>query len=220
MTTLTELLGERELLIIDFEATCWDRGDAKPNAPVDCDYASEIIEFGVVRFSPSDARILDEFQSFVRPVHHPCLTRFCSELTSIGQLDVDEADPFPDVLARFKDRFALLGDETDPRFTSWGAYDRKQLMDDCLKHGARYPFERRNHLNLKQLATEVLSLPRNRRGTAKAFAYLGLEFQGTAHRAIDDARNYAFLLQYLLSNFGDRMVVFGTTDRNDASSTQ
>lgn len=202
--TLAEFCSNRDLLIIDFEATCWGPQDHKPNAPPGCRYPNEIIEFGAVLFSSRVRRIEDEFQAFVRPTIHPVLTRFCTELTTIRQRDVDRAERFPVVLEQFKEHFGLARGSTDPNFASWGAYDRGQLMDDCRKHTLEYPFDEANHLNLKFLAADVLGLPRTKRGTAKVFAHLGLEFQGTQHRAIDDARNYTFLVQYLLETFGGR----------------
>ena len=36
-------------------------------------------------------KVVDEFASFVRPVRHPQLTAFCTELTSITQAQVDAA---------------------------------------------------------------------------------------------------------------------------------
>ena len=46
---------------------------------------------------------IDEFRTFVRPVRHPTLSPFCTELTGITQADVDAAPAFPAVVARFHD---------------------------------------------------------------------------------------------------------------------
>lgn len=77
------------LIVLDFEATC---DDAAPPSP------QEIIEFPSVMLDASTLDVVDEFESFVRPVHHPKLTRFCTELTGITQADVDAAPTFPEVL--------------------------------------------------------------------------------------------------------------------------
>jgi ERI1 exoribonuclease 2 len=78
------------IVVLDFEATC---NNGPPPAP------QEIIEFPSVLLSLADHAVVDEFSSFVRPVHHPQLTDFCRELTGIEQADVDAAPAFLDVLA-------------------------------------------------------------------------------------------------------------------------
>ncbi|MEN9576703.1 MAG: hypothetical protein RL514_4558 [Verrucomicrobiota bacterium] len=55
----------------------------------------EIIEIGAVAVRAEDGVPLAEFQSFVRPVRHPRLTPFCTQLTSIQQTDVDGAPRSP-----------------------------------------------------------------------------------------------------------------------------
>src|SRR5687767_13674512 len=78
------------LVVLDFEATC---NNGAPPVP------QEIIEFPSVLVDAEAHQIVDEFPSFVRPVHHPQLSEFCRELTGIEQAEVDAADPFLDVLA-------------------------------------------------------------------------------------------------------------------------
>ena len=60
----------------------------------------EIIEIGAVRIDAA-LTIIDEFDSFFRPVVEPKLSQFCTALTTIKQADVDGADMFPAVFARF-----------------------------------------------------------------------------------------------------------------------
>ena len=68
-------------LIIDFEATCANDGSV-PRGEM------EIIEIGAVLVEAATFGTLGTFQSFVRPVRHPMLTPFCTELTTITQSDV------------------------------------------------------------------------------------------------------------------------------------
>ena len=49
-------------LVIDFEATCSDSG-AVPREQM------EIIEFGAVMVASSSLHVIDDFQSFIRPIH-------------------------------------------------------------------------------------------------------------------------------------------------------
>ncbi len=170
-------------LVVDLEATCDDRG-AVPRDE------SETIEIGAVLVDPVTLEALEEFQTFVRPVVHPRLTAFCTELTTITQEDVDGAPTFR-IAA---ENLAALGRDTV--FCSWGAYDRIQLARDAHRCGIAHPLPGR-HLNLKELFARAAG---NRKsvGNGRALARVGLERTGTHHRGIDDARNIARLLPYAL----------------------
>lgn len=62
---------------------------------------------------------------------------------------------------------------------------------------ARYPFE--DHLNLKRRFTERMGL-RKPEGMRGALRRVGLPLEGTHHRGIDDARNLAGLLPYIVDS--------------------
>lgn len=172
-------------LVIDFEATCCDQGTV-PRGQM------EIIEVGAVMVEADGLAIVGEFQRFVRPVRHPRLTDFCTQLTSIRQQDVEAALPFPAVMDEFK---AWLRPYRMFVFCSWGDYDRKQLEQDCAFHRVPCPIQA-PHLNVKQLMAERQQL-RKRPGLGEAVRLAGLQFAGTHHRGIDDARNIARLLPYV-----------------------
>jgi inhibitor of KinA sporulation pathway (predicted exonuclease) len=173
-------------LVIDFEATCCDQGSV-PREQM------EIIEFGVAMADARTLQVVAEFQSFVRPVRHPDLTAFCTQLTSITQPQVDTAPLFPRVLADFKTWLSGFG---RCLFCSWGDYDRLQLQQDCAFHQLTYPLKA-DHLNLKREMTTRHALTK-KLGLGAAVRRAGLEFAGTHHRGIDDARNIARLLPYIV----------------------
>ena len=78
-------------IILDLEATCTDNRNIY--------FDNEVIEIGAVKIE--NKQVIDEFQSFVRPVVNTELTEFCKNLTSINQSDVDNAEIFPNVLDNF-----------------------------------------------------------------------------------------------------------------------
>ncbi|VXD16618.1 Exonuclease RNase T and DNA polymerase III (fragment) [Planktothrix paucivesiculata PCC 9631] len=53
------------------------------------------------------------------------------------------------------------------------------------------------HINLKQLFSRTQGLPK-RYGMAQALQLAGIPLEGTHHRGIDDARNIAKLLPFIL----------------------
>ncbi|MES2890111.1 MAG: 3'-5' exonuclease [Pseudomonadota bacterium] len=186
-------------LVIDFEATCCDQG----SVPRD---QMEIIEIGAVLVDAASLQPIDEFQSFVRPVRHPVLTPFCRQLTSITPEDVAQAPLFGAMLARLT---TWLYRDASFVFGSWGDYDLNQLRQDCLFHHLPYPLGA-PHLNLKRLMGERQSLTR-KPGLGDALRLAGLEFEGTVHRGIDDARNIVRLLPYILGE--ERLPSAPGTDR-------
>ncbi|MCW1886649.1 exonuclease domain-containing protein [Luteolibacter flavescens] len=174
------------LAIVDFEATCCDRLSFPR-------HEMEIIEIGAVAVDAASGDVVSEFGTFIRPVRHPQLTDFCKDLTTITQGDVDMAPAFPDALAAFAAWIARSG---LPVFCSWGDYDRKQLAQDCDHHGLPYPFLN-GHRNLKaEFSTAIGS--QKRFGLGQALGRLRLEFSGTPHRGIDDARNIARVYKEIL----------------------
>lgn len=170
-------------VVVDLEATCDDRG----SVPRD---ESETIEIGAVLVDPTTLEAVDELQTFVRPVVHPRLTTFCTELTTITQADVDAAPTFAAAAARL----ATFG--RNAVFCSWGAYDRVQLARDAHRCGIAPPLPGR-HLNLKELFARAAG-DRRSVGNGRALGRVGLPRTGTHHRGIDDARNIARLLPYAL----------------------
>jgi inhibitor of KinA sporulation pathway (predicted exonuclease) len=168
---------ERPLLIVDLEATCWERSEHRAEN-------METIEIGALLVDPlRPDEAPREFQRLVRPTLRPQLSRFCIELTGIPQSEVDAAADFATVFASFVE---WIGAPQAVRFASWGRYDRRQLELDCSRHGAAYPFGE-EHLNLKHWAAARLGVRPG--GLAQAVARLGLTFEGRHHRGLDDARN-------------------------------
>ncbi len=63
-------------LVLDFEATCDRQRQPKPQ---------EIIEFPCLKVSAKTFETEATFHRYVRPVRHPELSLFCTELTGITQ---------------------------------------------------------------------------------------------------------------------------------------
>jgi inhibitor of KinA sporulation pathway (predicted exonuclease) len=170
-------------LIVDVEATCSDDASV-PRQEM------EIIEIGAVMQNARTFEVESEFRTFVRPLRHAQLTDFCTVLTGIAQVDVADAPGFPEAMDAMK-KWAYAYD--DSLFSSWGDYDRKQFMQDCGYHRIAYPF-RSGHKNLKAAFTSAMSLSK-KCGIEDALCHLGLDFEGSHHRGLDDARNIARIVR-------------------------
>jgi 3'-5' exoribonuclease 1 len=194
--TETNITKYTHILVVDLEATCCDL-QTIPR------HQMETIEIGAVMVAVDTLAIVDEFQTFIKPLRHPILTDFCTQLTSISQTQVDTAPTFPDAidlwqkwLLPFVGGAAAVQNRTI--FSSWGDYDRKQLQQDSKYHRIDLPYPvSSNHINLKEQFSIAQKLNK-RYGMAKAIYLAGLTLVGTHHRGIDDARNISQLLPYIL----------------------
>lgn len=172
-------------MVVDLEATCSNDGSL-PKSEM------ETIEIGAVMVEARTHQIIEEYETFIRPVRNPELTDFCRELTSITQYEVDGAPSFQEAFADFVD---WANEFPEFIFCSWGYFDRSQFEKDCAFHGIEYPFGDR-HINLKEEFVTARSL-KKKSGVIAALRSVGLSFKGKHHRGIDDARNIADLIPYI-----------------------
>lgn len=184
-------------VVLDFEATCDKKAQPRPQ---------EIIELPSVLVDLRTREPVAEFSSFVRPTHHPRLSRFCQKLTSITQADVDGADVFAVVFARHQDWLAQHGaDESSALIVTCGDWDLATMLPAQCR-ASDPPIERvppiyTRWLNIKRLFSEVRGVDKAP-GMAGMLRTLGLPLVGHHHRGIDDCRNIAALLRALLAAGG------------------
>lgn len=176
------------LVVVDLEATCWEP-DESPGLAADQSNETEIIEIGAV------AEDSDPFRVVVRPRRHPRLSAFCTRLTGLSQAEVDAGVPFGEALEAF---LAWAGGDDGMVLASWGAWDDRQLRRDCSRHGLPRPGW--TALNIKRAFAKRAKAAGAPRGgwmsLADALGWADLEFVGTPHRAVDDARNAARVLAW------------------------
>jgi len=174
-------------LVVDLEATCDRRGFPRDQM--------ETIEVGAVLVDAHSYAAVAEFQTFIRPVVRPWLTRFCTELTSITQDHVDQAPVFAEAMTLWAQWLQTHAARRPFVFASWGRYDRNQLDQDARRARCRLPVGHQ-HVDLK---TEFAAARQVKRcGMARALSMVGLPLEGTHHRGIDDARNIAKLLPFIV----------------------
>ena len=175
--------GKPFYAVIDFEATCWEEESRADQ---------EMIEWGCVKVDARSGKALDEFGLLVRPTRIPMLSDYCVALTGITQQDVDRAVTFPYALAMATE---WMGDPLDYTFCSWGEFDRYLLRAMCRFYRVPYPFDD-DYLDLKPIFSDRIA-GRNV-DMRKALAMLEIPHAGRLHRALDDARNVAIILDELL----------------------
>lgn len=189
--SLNSLINDyRHIVVVDIEHTCAMDGSIPPEE-------RETIEIGAVLIDACSLQIIDEFSELIRPITHPKLSQFCTELTGITQAELDVAAHFPEVFALFID---WLPDNSDYVIATWGSYDIVQLNIDCAVHGMA-AFKPSINLNLKIAFKEAHNL-KKKVGLKRALEIANLSYEGSHHRALDDAKNTAKLLPLIFKNKG------------------
>lgn len=188
-------------VVLDFEATCDEH-----QVP----YPQEIIEYPSVLLDGRTFDEIAEFSAFVRPLHNPVLTPFCTRLTSITQAQVDQAALFNEVFAQhlawLRAHELRISDEEDGAsfaFVLCGDWDFLTMFPAqcrvCTPAIKKIPHAFRQWINIKKHFAQA-------QGVAKApgmdgmLHALGLELTGHHHRGIDDCRNIAKIVRHLALN--------------------
>lgn len=172
----------QKIYVIDVEATCWEK-----QYP---DTRNEIIEIGI---TPIDlkTRQLEESESIlVKPVTTE-ISAFCTKLTTLTPEYVAEHGvEFPVAMAHLEKTCKLKKNI----FASWGDYDRKAFERNCNWNRVSNPVGNMT-LNVKALFAAKHGYTG---GIDKCAADVGLTFEGTHHRGVDDSRMIAKVLLTLL----------------------
>lgn len=185
---ISDLLGQSYIACVDLEATC----DDDPNFNR---RDMEIIEFGLTLLNP-EYKVVGTMNTFVRPTINPILSKFCKELTSITQEQVDNAPTWDDAayhIGQFFDQ--MIPEGAIEIWVSWGDFDRNLIARECARYNVTDPMAEA-HFNLKKLEASHRNT-KKQEGLMKTINRLGLKFPGTLHRASDDAEAVSMLMREL-----------------------
>ena len=176
-----------KIIVVDIEATCWQ---GKPPEGM----VSDIIEIGICLLDVHTGEISDNRGIMVKP-KRSTISPFCTQLTTITpELVANEGITFKEALRVLRKEY-----ESQSRcWASYGAYDMKQFQRQCSALGRGYPFGP-SHINVKTTFALKQKLPYEQ-GMAGALKILDIPLEGTHHRGVDDARNIAKILWWLLSS--------------------
>lgn len=180
-----------DIVVIDLEATCpvEDQG----NNTIE---RSSIIEIGAVRLDKKSLEIKSTFSELIRPEDYPVVP-FITDITGITAEMVAEKDTFDQVGGRFLEWY---GPRNKAIIAAFGAYyDIPLLRKECQ----RYQLDYRQHIaggafDLRAVATVWLATNGRRTSGLTLTAILEkmeLADRFTAHRAVEDARAAAAVLQ-------------------------
>ena len=180
-----------DIVVIDLEASCPPEDEGNNSVE-----RSSIIEIGAVRLDRRSLEIKATFSELVRPVDYP-VTPFITGLTGITPEMVAGSDTFDVVGRRFLDWY---GPRNKAILAAWGAYyDVPLLRKECV----RFDLPFREHIvggayDLRALGVAWLAAQDLRTSGAtlgSVVEKMGLKGRFTSHRAVEDARATAAVLQ-------------------------
>lgn len=148
------------------------------------DLPMEVIEIGAVRLDSSLQQV-DEFSALIKPVHFSKLNSFIKQKTGILQEEIDQAEGYPKVIANF---MSWLNQSESILLFTWGGEDLKRIVFDTRMHKLDDSFWMtvdyydllKGFLRYRNLKNDV--------SVEAALLNLDLTANGSAHRALDDAR--------------------------------
>ena len=180
-----------DIVVIDLEASCppEDEGDNTVER-------SSIIEIAAVRLDRRSLEVTDRFSELVKPLDHP-VTPFITGLTGITPEMVAGCDDFAAVGRRF---LQWYGPRNKAVIAAWGAYyDIPLLRKECRRYGLDFKGTiAGGAFDIRAVATAWLATNGHRTSglnLASILAKMGLADRFRAHRAVEDARAAAAVLQ-------------------------
>lgn len=160
------------------------------------DLPMEVIEIGAVRLDASLNQV-DEFSALIKPVYFSKLNAFIKKKTGIPQEDIDEAAGFRKVIADF---LTWLGRSKELLLVTWGGEDLKRIVFDTRMHklddaywmAAHYFDLLKGFTRFKKVTNDV--------SVEAALMDLNIVAEGTAHRALDDAKMTAEVFRSIFND--------------------
>jgi inhibitor of KinA sporulation pathway (predicted exonuclease) len=176
-------------VVLDFEATCLKEKVLRPR---------EIIELPSVIVDVESRKVISKFQRYVKPVRHPKLSDFCTELTGITQKTVDNGCTIQEAV---KDYNKWLSDNglfgSNFIIFTCGDWDLKEMYPlQCKISNMKLAHPFRKWINIKEPFCQVY-FPNGKGksgGMVKMMDHLGLKLEGRHHSGIDDCWNTARIL--------------------------
>lgn len=142
---------------------------------------NEIIEIGVVKLD-KNLKMIDSFNTYVKPLIYNVLNPKVKELTGINEEDLEEGIPFidaMDLLGAFMDDDSIL--------CSWAKDDSIELIRNCDYHNYSNVTWLKEYIDLQEYCSNILA-EKNRLSLKNALKRFNIKFvEDKLHNALNDA---------------------------------
>ena len=157
----------------------------------------EVIEIGAILLDENYQEI-DSFKTFVKPQFNDVIKPHIQKLTNISNDMVENAPFFEEALQMFCSWCKSIGD--DILLYQWSESDIEQIRNEMNLKGISSDDSNQiflsNWFDLQREFGDKLNLS-NAVSLKNAVMYAGIDFEGTEHDDLDDARNTAILLKII-----------------------
>lgn len=171
----------------------------------------KIIQVGIAVANVAEPEDIKTFGWYLNPGEP--ITPFIQSLTGITDEIIQEKSVKHEVLAQeLGELLKVYEIHTSP--VVWGGSpkfsDAAELKEEFRERGIDFPFFGNRVIDVKTIFVfnQILKQRTKKSGLQKAMASYGLKFDGTAHNAVDDAKNtlkFFFYLLYRQKTFEDFM---------------
>lgn len=175
-------------LVVDFEFTFYERPVGRPRA-----FFPEIIEVGAVKLVGKALQEGGKLQNFVKPHFFPKHAKDAMDFCMITDKDMKKGIEFPAML----EKLTAMYEAGNTLFVAWGDADYKVLAEGCNRHKLDNPIHLEDYLDLAE-AYKIWIGAESTPGLKAAIDDLGVEADGLAHTAFDDAYNTGKVLMKML----------------------
>lgn len=155
---------------------------------------SEVLEIGAVKLGKHNEK-LEEFQTYVKP-QYSTIPEYVTRITGIDEATVADAPEYAAAIRQFTE---WVDPRKPSRFYTWSNTDRYVLLREAdLKE---YPLDDlfyTHWMDLQRIHQRLYGFSRPMNLTS-ALGSMQIDFKGTEHGALADARNTAKLLRELSS---------------------
>lgn len=182
-----------DLVIYDLEGSCKDFGNNDVQE-------TNIIEIGAVKLDRKTFEIKSEFSVLIKPRHFPILPQI-TEITNITREMVENEKYFDEAILAFLDWY---GERNKSTLAGWGLYyDLPLLRKEFTEFGLDYnQYFVGGGFDIRALG--VYWLAKNNISTSgisleRVLEKMGIGHEFKFHRALDDAKATALILQQILA---------------------
>lgn len=180
----SEVSGDK--IVLDLEFTPIRDADLQTVA------GSEVLEIGAVKLDRDNEK-LEEFQTYVKP-QYSTISSYVTRITGIDDTTVADAPDYAAAMRRFTE---WIEPDKPCRFYTWSSSDQNVLLreadlKECVLHERFYSY----WMDLQRIHQRLYGFARPMNLTS-ALGSMQIEFKGTEHGALADARNTAKLLREL-----------------------
>lgn len=172
----------------------------------------EIIQLGAVKLN-SDLKLIDTFDSFVKPSLYHEIHPYVSKITGIKISDISDAPSFDKV---FKEFVKFISD-SDSILCIWGKSDIKEIYRNASLHKLSCEKIPKSYIDVQMYASKLINGSSNQSvGLEKAVNHFGLSDSVSYHNALNDAYYTAKVFSHIYnSSMSPQLYVYSGISSDD-----